>query len=140
MAAINYEEKAKSLGKAIKGVREERQLTQAELGDLVGLSRPAIAAFETGRVTPSLELVDVIARALSLHPRALVNTYLDPNADSLTQSDDKTLRRVIAKVQSMPKPQLENTSRLLDLVILRDGLPRDVRRPRETARRKERVS
>jgi len=140
MAAIDYEAKAKALGKAIKGAREDRALTQAELGDLVRLSRPAIAAFETGRVTPSLQLVDGLARALGLNVRALANTYLDPEPeDSVRQPNDKTLTRVIAKVQTMPKAQLENTSRLLDLMILRDGLPRDTRSPRETARRKERA-
>jgi putative transcriptional regulator len=38
----------------VRALREERGLTQKELGELVGVSRQAINAIETGKFDPSI--------------------------------------------------------------------------------------
>jgi putative transcriptional regulator len=40
----------------VRDLREERGLTQKELGELVGVSRQAINAIETGKFDPSIWL------------------------------------------------------------------------------------
>lgn len=46
----------------LKLLRAEQGLTQADLGDLVGVSRQAINAIETGKFEPSLGLAWRLAR------------------------------------------------------------------------------
>ena len=46
----------------IKVFRAERNLTQADLGKLVGVSRQAIIAIESGKYDPSLTLAFDISR------------------------------------------------------------------------------
>lgn len=46
----------------LKILRAEHDLTQAALGDLVGVSRQAINAIETGKFEPSLGLAWRLAR------------------------------------------------------------------------------
>jgi putative transcriptional regulator len=41
-------------------------MSQAELADLLGVSRPTVNAVETGRFDPSLPLAFAIARAFGL--------------------------------------------------------------------------
>lgn len=46
----------------IRALREERHMTQKELGAAVGVSRQAINAVETGKFDPSIWLAHDLAR------------------------------------------------------------------------------
>lgn len=46
----------------VRALREERNLTQKELGEIVGVSRQAINAIETGKFDPSIWLAFDLAR------------------------------------------------------------------------------
>ncbi len=50
----------------LKVLRAERDWSQAELGGLLGVSRQAVNAIETGKYDPSLPLAFRIARLFSL--------------------------------------------------------------------------
>ena len=50
----------------LRVLRAERHMSQAELADLLGVSRPTVNAVETGRFDPSLPLAFAIARAVGL--------------------------------------------------------------------------
>lgn len=49
-------------GNAVRDLRVERQLSQAELAEAMGVSRQTINSIETGRYTPSLALAVALAR------------------------------------------------------------------------------
>jgi len=48
----------------IRALRTDRGLTQAQLAELLGVTRQTVIAVEQGRYSPSLELAFQIARAL----------------------------------------------------------------------------
>jgi putative transcriptional regulator len=53
------------LRNVVKELRAERGLSQAELGDALGVSRQTIIAIERGRYLPSLPLAFAMARFFS---------------------------------------------------------------------------
>jgi putative transcriptional regulator len=53
-----------SVTNTIRALRTERDLTQAQLAELLGVTRQTVIAVEQGRYSPSLELAFQIARAL----------------------------------------------------------------------------
>lgn len=55
----------------VRKLREERGLTQKELGQKVGVSRQAINAIETGKFDPSVWLAYDLARFFGLSIEAL---------------------------------------------------------------------
>ena len=57
------EERARN---TIKVARAERNLTQADLAALAGVTRKSVNAIETGNMVPSILLALKIARALSV--------------------------------------------------------------------------
>jgi len=59
------------LGKKIQKRRSQVGFTQEELADKVGISRAYMGYIEQGRNTPSLEVVEKIARAL----KTSINTF-----------------------------------------------------------------
>lgn len=48
----------------LKAARAERDLSQAELAELVGVTRQTIGMIEAGKFNPSLQLCIAICRAL----------------------------------------------------------------------------
>ena len=53
-------------GKAVSAIRQDKKISQEELGDLCGLHRTYISDIELGKRNVSLENIDKIAHALQV--------------------------------------------------------------------------
>lgn len=53
-------------GTTIRNLREKRGLTQAKLGELVGVGSKAVSKWETGKGLPDISLIDPLAKALGV--------------------------------------------------------------------------
>lgn len=53
-------------GTTIRRLREERELTQAQLASMIGVSDKAVSKWETAKGLPDITLIDPIARALGV--------------------------------------------------------------------------
>lgn len=53
-------------GKAVRALRQDKKISQEELGDLCGLHRTYISDIELGKRNVSLENIDKIAHALQV--------------------------------------------------------------------------
>lgn len=65
-AAAKY---AFELGTRVRELREERGWSQKDMAARTGMSQPAIARFEAGGTTPTLAVLDRMARALNMRLR-----------------------------------------------------------------------
>lgn len=68
MARINKTQA--KFGKRIQRMRKELGITQEELADRVNLSRTHMGHIEQGRRSPSLEVLNRIAKALKTSPKS----------------------------------------------------------------------
>jgi putative transcriptional regulator len=68
---------AKEIGSNLRDVRQSRELTQAQLAGLVGVSRQTINYIEQGAYCPSTRLALELARTLDVTVEDLF--YLIPN-------------------------------------------------------------
>ena len=55
------------LARKVKGLREKKKMSQAQLGALAGTKQPNIARLESGNVVPRLDFLEEVARALGGH-------------------------------------------------------------------------
>jgi transcriptional regulator with XRE-family HTH domain len=62
----------KEVGFNIRRIREEKALTQRQLGKLAGLHRAYIGQIERGEKNIGLKNLERIAKALRVHPRQLL--------------------------------------------------------------------
>jgi ribosome-binding protein aMBF1 (putative translation factor) len=53
------------LARRIRTLRERRNVSQVELAAMIGTKQPNIARLESGRVTPRIDLLFRVARALA---------------------------------------------------------------------------
>ena len=66
-------------GKAIKELREKRQITQKELADQIGVSDKTISKWETNRGLPDIGIMEELARALGVSIAELLTGDLREN-------------------------------------------------------------
>ena len=72
-------------GSTIKGLREKKGFTQAELADILGVSSKAVSKLETGKGLPDITLIESIANALSVSVmelmtgKAIINKNISSN-------------------------------------------------------------
>lgn len=57
---------APTLGAMITKARQARNLTQRELGDLIGMGQPAVCGWERNRARPSTRTLGDLSRVLKL--------------------------------------------------------------------------
>lgn len=62
-----------TIGDMIRKYRQRRGMTKADLAFAVGVKDSTIYEYETGRRTPSVDMVLMIANALDLELRLIVN-------------------------------------------------------------------
>jgi len=81
---------AETLGDRIRMHRARLRLSQADLGEKVGLSANSISALETGQVDPRVEVIRRIAKALGVKFMYLVgeeqDSELEPTAAALVEA------------------------------------------------------
>jgi len=56
----------KSLGKKIQKLRKDKNLTQEEAAEKIGISRAYMGFIEQGRYAPSLEILEKISKILKV--------------------------------------------------------------------------
>ena len=62
-----------AFGLAVRRLREERGISQEELGQLTGLHRNHVGQIERAELNPTLKSVELIARALTVEPSELIS-------------------------------------------------------------------
>lgn len=96
-----------SLGKNIANLRKEKGLTQAELGDLLGVSNQAVSKWEMEMTMPDVMLLPQIANVLGVDLNDLYGTKKDipefsvaaPKSEDNTQ--DRRILNIAAKVEGV---------------------------------------
>ena len=73
------------IGNAIKLIRQERGLTQAELAEMVGTSEAAISRYESCNRVPNLNTFFKLASSLGVTPKELYEGEIDIHAETTAQ-------------------------------------------------------
>jgi transcriptional regulator with XRE-family HTH domain len=92
------------IGLKIKNFRENKKISQTELGDTVGLTRSSVANIESGRQKVQIDTLYNIAQTLEVEIQDLLpklvelNTqFLDINYNNLQEDEIDWLKKVIFK-------------------------------------------
>lgn len=103
-----------SFGKRVAELRKARGLTQAELGEQIGVNQTAIGSYEIGRRRIPLSQVAPLAEALGVSVAELVE--LQPSANGKPGPTPK-LQRQIEQVGKLPRAKQKFVSDMLDTVL-----------------------
>lgn len=118
--------KEKSLNLAfsqnLKRLRKKKGLTQYDLADLTGFSQRMIAHYETHAVHPSLDKIEVIAKALGVKPADLLATEsLDDGDVDPSAFDTRSLKK-LHEILSLPHNDRADLYRMLNRMLRENKL------------------
>ncbi|MDR0809689.1 MAG: helix-turn-helix domain-containing protein [Gemmobacter sp.] len=101
------------LGARIAQRRKTQDLTQAELGDLVGVTQQQIASFETGRRRMPISTLPLLAKALSVS----IETLLSEDAKPAKRGPVPQIQRQLEQLRQLPKVKQQAIMQVIDSVI-----------------------
>lgn len=64
-----------NIGKNILRLRKQRQITQEQLANMIGVTAGAVSKWETGNSTPDISILAPLARALNSTTDQLLGFY-----------------------------------------------------------------
>lgn len=112
--AVDYEK----LGKRIKRFREQKGISQDELGNLVWVNNVHISNIETGKKAPSIDLLIELANALGISTDDLL-------VDSLTHSfstADSEIHKLLIDCNKTEEEILTEMVKALKAILYRSGI------------------
>lgn len=94
-----------SIGDRIKKLRKSLNLTQSQLGELIGKSKGNISGYENGSFEPSANTIVELAKCFNISTDELLLGYDIKNSDFLSKTD-KDLVKNFNKLNSLRKERI----------------------------------
>ena len=104
----------RQLGTRIAERRKAQDLTQAELGDLVGVTQQQIASFEIGRRRIPVSTLPLLAKALGVSVEALIEGKARSAAK---RGPAPKLQQQLEQIRALPVAKQRAISQVLDSVL-----------------------
>lgn len=102
----------KGLGRQVRILRQEKNLTQAELGEQAGMGLKYVGEVERGRTNPTVRLVWRLSRALAVE---VFELFLFSASD---EDQDRVLRtQLVRLLKDYKGRELEKVVQILRLVV-----------------------
>ena len=120
IAAMTPDETAffRQLGTRIAERRKAQDLTQAQLGELVGVTQQQIASFEIGRRRIPVSNLPLLAKALDVSIEALIG---GSTKTASKRGPAPKLQQQLEQLSRLPKTQQRLVSQLIDTVLQQHG-------------------
>lgn len=101
----------------LKKIRQEKGLTQDELGKRVGVHPNHISRYERGETSPSAEILKTFADALEVTIDELV--VGNRKSQIISSIKDLDLLRLIQQIETLNEEEKETVKSLIDAFIFR---------------------
>jgi len=113
MAGRPPTKKAPKFGSRLAAIRKERELTQPQLADLIGMTPKAIDYYERRANNPSFEFVQKVAEALGLTPDELMGM----EALKGKSGPSPKLQKQLEQIQKLSRSKQHVVSQLLEAFL-----------------------
>lgn len=108
----------RQLGTRIAERRKAQDLTQAQLGELVGVTQQQIASFEIGRRRIPVSTLPLLAKALNVSIEALLAPSTKPAGK---RGPAPKIQQQLERVSALPKAKQRVIAQVLDSMLGQSG-------------------
>lgn len=102
------------LGTRIAEHRKAQDLTQAQLGELIGITQQQIASFEIGRRRIPVSALPLLAKALNISIENLIDT---PTKAASKRGPAPKIQQQLERVSALPKARQRVIAEVLDSML-----------------------
>jgi transcriptional regulator with XRE-family HTH domain len=107
----------RQLGTRIAERRKAQDLTQAQLGELVGVTQQQVASFEIGRRRMPVSVLPLLVKALGTSIEELIGGTSKPSK----RGPASKLQQQLERITQLPKAQQRFVVQMLDTVLQQQG-------------------
>ena len=104
------------LGNRIAAWRQEQDMTQAQLGDALGVTQQVVASYEIGRRRVPASLISTLAETLGV---SVVDLLGADEREKQKRGPKSKLERQLEQVKRLPRGEQQYVSKFLDQVLSR---------------------
>jgi transcriptional regulator with XRE-family HTH domain len=109
-------EAAEALGRRIATLRKDKEITQVQLAEMLGISQPVISQYELGRLRPPHDFILRFAEALHVSTDLIFGLQKTPKARDAEVLDRRFVRR-LKLVQGLPRRDQDALLRTIDAFL-----------------------
>ncbi len=91
-----------NIGRFISQKRREKNLTQEQLGEKLGVSHKSVSKWETGKCMPDYSVIEPLCQALNISVSELLDGEENENKD-IRLYDNEQMLNVLERVQRLEK-------------------------------------
>jgi transcriptional regulator with XRE-family HTH domain len=102
------------IGERIKSERARRGISQRELARRSGVSQQGISSIESGKSSPSMDIVEMLASGLNVTVSELL--FPDAEKDPPPSAGDGSREKLISLLEQVPSDQIQNAIDLLTML------------------------
>ncbi len=106
---------ANKFGDNVKKIRTDKNISQQELADIIGIHSTHVSRYERNMAQPSVEIAKKMAEALNVSVDTLIYGATDEKAKNSLKDTD--LLTMFTKIQQLEKTDLSTVKNLLKAFI-----------------------
>ena len=104
-----------AMGKRIAQFRKERDLTQQQLAELLGISQQTLAHYEVGRLRVAVAMLPVLAKTLSVSVEELINE--ESTTSKPKRGPAPRFQQQLEQISQLPRAKQRFVMEMLDTVL-----------------------
>ncbi len=101
-------------GRLIEQMRREKNMTQAELADAVGVSKQAVSNWERGKRFPDVSLIEALSETLGVSAAELIKGERIPESNI----EEREVTQLVFDALRVQKRELDRRWRLITLIFV----------------------
>lgn len=103
-----------SIGKNIKTIRNQRNMTQGELADKLNVTNKAISSWENDRTEPNMGMIEQMCRVFQCTKTELIDGIMANTPDNMTAD-------FVQKFSKLTPEQQDNVMQYIDFMLSKGG-------------------
>jgi transcriptional regulator with XRE-family HTH domain len=116
----NTTNRASTFGERLRDLRIQKKLSQAELGQMIGVQATHIGRYERGESRPSAKYLKLLADVFDVSADFLY----DGNEEDAAVADlkDKDLVEMFKRIDELSEEEKDLIKKIIDLVLMKHGI------------------
>jgi transcriptional regulator with XRE-family HTH domain len=108
-----------ALGARIAQLRKDSHITQVQLAETLGVSQPAINAYETGQRRVPVSMLPTLARTLGVSVEELIGT--PQSAAARKRGPAPRIQQHLERISALPKPRQRAVMDVIEALLAQQG-------------------
>ena len=101
------------LGKRIREIRKQKNISQMDLAYSIGMSMNTVSYIELGKIAPKIDTLNKIANVLGVD----ISEFFNFNSQPIDENKNKVIENIILKLKRCGDDVLLQCAKIIDILV-----------------------